>query len=102
MPPTLAACLCRWFFVRAPPSPPPLLLPPLLQVPVKERAGHFVMTYHMDVRTEPVESLLGGSMGKQQGQSGTYSPMGQWDPNSRQQEVLERAMANGRVPANAW
>ncbi len=73
----------------------------MLQVPEKDRPGHFVMTYHMDVRTEPVESLLGDSMSKQKGQAGVYSPMGQWERNS-QQEMLERAMANGRVPANAW
>lgn len=74
----------------------------LIQVPVKDRPGHFVMTYHMDVRhTEPVESVLGNSLSKQKGQEGVYSPMGDWNSNS-QQQMLERAMSNGRVPANAW
>lgn len=62
------------------------------------------MTYHMDVRTEPVESLLDDSMARQ-GSKGSYSPMGQWNNNNgnmQQQQELERAMANGRVPANAW
>lgn len=74
-----------------------------LQVPVKDRPGHFVMTYHMDVRAEPVDTLLGDSLKKQKGQAGTYSPMGNWNVNEGQREVLERAMQqNGRVPANAW
>jgi hypothetical protein len=60
------------------------------------------MTYHMDVRAEAVDSLLGDSLAKQKGQAGTYSPMGAWNTNEGQREVLERAMANGRVPANAW
>lgn len=66
------------------------------QVPVKDRPGHFVMTYNMDVRTERIDTLLGDI--KQQPKDARYSPMGQW----QQQEVLERSMANGRVPANAW
>lgn len=80
-----------------------------ITVPVKDRPGHFVMTYHMDVRTEPVESLLGDSLARQGGSKGGYSPMGQqWNNNGnngnmqQQQQELERAMANGRVPANAW
>jgi hypothetical protein len=83
-------------------SPAAAVLRLVLQVPVKDRPGHFVMTYHMDVRhTEPVESVLGNSLTKQKGQEGVYSPMGDWNSNS-QQEMLERAMSNGRVPANAW
>jgi hypothetical protein len=74
-----------------------------VQVPQKDRPGHFVMTYDMDVRIEPVETLMGDSRGKQQGQAGQYSPMGSWNSHNQQQEQFERAMHNnGRVPANAW
>lgn len=73
-----------------------------IQVPVKDRPGNLVITYHMDVRTEPVETLMGDSLAKQKGQAGVYSPMGQWNVNDSQRDVLERQMANGRVHANAW
>jgi hypothetical protein len=65
----------------------------LLQVPVKDRAGHLVLTYHMDVRVEPVESLQ-----VQQGQYGTMRQGERVDLH----ELLEPAMANGRVLAGAY
>lgn len=69
-----------------------LLGHPALQVPVKERAGHFVMTYHMDVRTEPVETI--------QLQPGKYSVM---RPAERLDlHELPVQEKNGRVLAGAW
>lgn len=64
----------------------------LLQVPVKERAGHFVMTYHMDVRTEQVESI--------QLQPGKYSLMRPGERVDLQELPVQDK--NGRVLAGAW
>lgn len=96
----LPLCLC----VCAICQPVVLLLYALLeQVPVKDKPGNMVITYNMDVRTEPVETLMGNNNSnnrqQQTQQQGNYSRMPEW---GNQQEAFERAMSNGRVPANAW
>eukprot|EP00878_Enallax_costatus_P001078 GHUV01001215.1.p1 GENE.GHUV01001215.1~~GHUV01001215.1.p1 ORF type:complete len:196 (+),score=56.61 GHUV01001215.1:182-769(+) len=63
-----------------------------LVVPVKERAGHFVMTYHMDVRTEPVETI--------QLQPGKYGVLRQGEPLDLHELAVQEK--NGRVLAGAW
>lgn len=63
-----------------------------LQVPVKDRAGYFVLTYHMDVRTEPVESL--------ELQPGKYGVMRQGEHLDLQALPLPEH-SNGRVLAGA-
>jgi hypothetical protein len=52
-----------------------------------------VLTYHMDVRIEPVESLAV--------QEGQYSAMRQGE-RLNLHELLEPAMNNGRVLAGAY
>lgn len=67
-----------------------------LLVPVKDRAGHMVLTYHLDVRMEPVESL-------QVAQSGTYSPMQPGDRVELYNDLMMApAASNGRVMAGAY
>jgi hypothetical protein len=78
----LAACCCSGGRAAA-----------VLQVPVKDRAGHIVMTYHMDVRIEQVETL--------QVQQGQYGTMRQ-DERFNLHELMEPAMSNGRVLAGAY
>ena len=63
-----------------------------LQVPVKERAGHFVMTYHMDVRTEPVETI--------QLQPAKYGVLRQGERLDLHELAVQEK--NGRVLAGAW
>ncbi|KAF8069642.1 amyM [Scenedesmus sp. PABB004] len=61
-----------------------------LSVPVKDRAGHMVLTYHMDVRTEPVESLSAPAPGK-------YGVMQQGEPrgyDSARAPAADRAYAS--------
>eukprot|EP00878_Enallax_costatus_P026275 GHUV01028175.1.p1 GENE.GHUV01028175.1~~GHUV01028175.1.p1 ORF type:complete len:195 (+),score=59.54 GHUV01028175.1:147-731(+) len=64
-----------------------------LLVPVKDRAGHMVLTYHMDVRIERVESL--------QVPQGCYSAMLQ-DERAALQQLLEPSVQPGRVLAGAY
>ena len=59
---------------------------------MKERAGHFVMTYHMDVRTEPVETI--------QLQPGKYGLMRPGERLDLQEVPLKST--NGKVLAGAW
>lgn len=59
---------------------------------MKDRAGHYVMTYHMDVRKEPVDSLQLSTPGK-------YGAM---RPGDRFEEgLLPANNSNGRVLASA-
>lgn len=67
--------------------------PAVLQVPVKDRAGHMVLTYTMDVRIEPVESLqvpVGQAAASHQGGRPALN------------ELLEPLLGNGRVLAGAY
>lgn len=55
-----------------------------------------VLTYHLDVRMEPVESL-------QVAQSGTYSPMQPGDRVELYNDLMMApAASNGRVMAGAY